>query len=333
MYVDWHSNGAKRVLTSIAIVAGLVAAFSLRLLTIWVFDVIIMVLAFVAVWEVMRARRSEAKGVASYYVYSYMVMVYLTFLMGVLMNFALWLHVLMQGIVLGIFTLYTYLMNYMDKDFIKESELKKKKVGRSALSPLKEFLKIVICPFAMLFSLVVINHMGTWATIVRIEGAEPVGVPMVATFALLLVFVISCFTDTFAYLAGRALKGPKMLPKKLQHISPNKTLAGGIGGLFGGVVGALLVVLLCSMNKDLQVFLTDRIGSSMAVQFLFVAVGFVGAIVTTIGDLYASWLKRKAGIKDFGKFLPGHGGAMDRLDGISFNALFIWFVMMLVVFA
>jgi len=345
MYIDWQSNAAKRTVTSIAIVAVLAAAFALRLLTVWVFDVLILIIACIAVWEIMKARRSDTKGVASHYVYSYIFIVYMMFLTGVLLEFKLWLHVVMQAIVFGIFALYTYLMNYMDKDFIKEATLKKKSAGKHALTPLSEFLKVVIWPFAMLFALIIINHMGAWAQaeIINHSSCGSDGhnhtstgelslIPMVGTFALLLVFVISCFTDTFAYVVGMTIRGPKMLPQKFRYISPNKSISGAIGGLFGGIVGALLVVLLCSMNTGLQEFLTARIGESWKVQLVFVFVGLVGAILTMWGDLHASWLKRKVKIKDYGKILPGHGGIMDRLDGISFNAVLIWFVMMLVVF-
>ena len=53
---------------------------------------------------------------------------------------------------------------------------------------------------------------------------------------------------------------------------------------------------------------------------------------TQAGDMYASWMKRRAGVKDFGKWLPGHGGLMDRLDGIIFNSAFVFVFMMFLVF-
>jgi len=331
--IDWSSNGVKRLYTSAFIVAGLAVALALRLLTVWIFDVIVLFVICFAVWDIMKATKSDSRGVAAYYVYAYMLIAYLTFLLGVLQTFAFWLHVLMQAIVLGIFAFYTFIMNYMDKDFNKQAILKKTTPTRAAAKSVVEFLKIAGYPFAMLFALIPLNHMGTWATVVRIEGADPVNVPLVGMFALLLVFVISAFTDTFAYLTGRALKGPKLFPKKFQYISPKKTIAGAVGGLFGGVVGALLVVLVCVMDGSLlQIFLTNRIGGTVAVQFAFVAIGLAGSIVTQLGDLYASWTKRRAGIKDFGNYLPGHGGAMDRLDGHAWNAVFIFFTFMLLVF-
>lgn len=135
--------------------------------------------------------------------------------------------------------------------------------------------------------------------------------------ALLLVFVISPLTDTFAYLVGKTygmLRGGKV--KKLcPAISPNKTVAGALGGLAGGVIGAFIVYF--AVRPD--------IGSSVPA-LIFALIGLAGAVFTQAGDLFESLIKRRAGIKDMGKIMPGHGGVMDRIDGISFASAFIWFV-------
>ncbi len=101
-------------------------------------------------------------------------------------------------------------------------------------------------------------------------------------------------TDIGAYFSGRAIGGPKLAPA----LSPNKTWA----GLGGGVVAAGMVGLLIAFVFDLPAVLL-ALGGSMAV-------------LAQIGDLFESWLKRRAGVKDSGRLLPGHGGALDRLDGV-----------------
>lgn len=180
----------------------------------------------------------------------------------------------------------------------------------------------------MLFVLIPLNHLGSWTTVVLTDGADPVNVPMIATFGLLMVFMISCFTDTFAYLVGNMFKGPKLCPK----ISPKKTISGFIGGVFGGIIGALLTILIFIPNgSSLQTYLTNRIGGTVEVQCVFIALGLVGALFTQLGDIYASIIKRKAGVKDYGNYLPGHGGAMDRLDGISFNSMLVFITFLLLV--
>lgn len=108
------------------------------------------------------------------------------------------------------------------------------------------------------------------------------------------VMIVTWATDIFAYFAGRSIGGAKLAPR----ISPNKTWA----GLAGGVVGAAVVGALAAYWFDL--------GSP------FLYVGAIMAVIAQAGDLYESWLKRRAGVKDSGTLLPGHGGALDRLDGM-----------------
>jgi phosphatidate cytidylyltransferase len=113
------------------------------------------------------------------------------------------------------------------------------------------------------------------------------------------VFVVTWATDILAYFAGRAIGGPKLAPR----ISPNKTWA----GFLGGVAGAALLGWLFARFFELGP-LFHWLG------------GPLGAIAQA-GDLYESWVKRRAGVKDSGSLLPGHGGVLDRLDGLLAVAL------------
>lgn len=113
---------------------------------------------------------------------------------------------------------------------------------------------------------------------------------LLALWALATVWV----TDIGAYFAGRSIGGPKLAPT----VSPNKTWA----GLIGGVAAALVLGLL------LWGF------AGLPLQLAFASP--ILAVIAQIGDLYESWLKRQAGVKDSGTILPGHGGVLDRLDGL-----------------
>ena len=111
---------------------------------------------------------------------------------------------------------------------------------------------------------------------------------------LVWVFIVVWATDIGAFFAGRAIGGPKLAPS----ISPNKTIA----GLVGGVLSAGLLSYAWVMATSLPSLL------------IWLAVPF--AVMAQVGDLFESGLKRRAGIKDSGTWLPGHGGLLDRLDGL-----------------
>lgn len=159
----------------------------------------------------------------------------------------------------------------------------------------------MIYPSTILVSLLVINRYPT---------LEP----------LLMVFAITPCADTFAYFVGSIVKGKKLCP----NISPNKTVSGFIGGLFGGMIASLLVYFIFTEKGAIfnSVFLEV---------LLFAGAGIACALLTAYGDLVESVIKRKLGIKDMGRILPGHGGMSDRIDGLTFAAPVISFVFTILV--
>ncbi|HEX8379856.1 MAG TPA: phosphatidate cytidylyltransferase [Allosphingosinicella sp.] len=136
-------------------------------------------------------------------------------------------------------------------------------------------------------------------------GMLYVGIPSFALLAiewvsLYLVFwlmLVTWATDIFAYFAGRSIGGPKLAPK----ISPNKTWAGLIGGMAGAAIVGALAAWLFGFSGELPDFLW--LGAPMG-------------LLAQLGDLYESRVKRRLGVKDSGTLLPGHGGVLDRLDGL-----------------
>ena len=138
-----------------------------------------------------------------------------------------------------------------------------------------------------------------------------------------LLFVVPAFTDMFAYLVGSTVKGKKLAPS----ISPNKTISGAIGGLFGGLIGAGFVILLIYLADRFSINLFGLAvfpGGMVQTIIHMLILGFVGSIFDQIGDLVASYIKRKADIKDFSNLLPGHGGVLDRVDGFIFCGVFLY---------
>lgn len=135
----------------------------------------------------------------------------------------------------------------------------------------------------------------------------------------LLAAASAMLADTIAYYAGSAIKGPKIFPK----ISPNKTYSGCAFGLLGGVAGALIVYGMFEVAK-LPVNAPILFSNILEYPIIFyVFMGLAIGIVSEVGDLFASRVKRELGIKDFSNLLGSHGGLMDRLDSIIFAVLFV----------
>ncbi|MGI5850866.1 MAG: phosphatidate cytidylyltransferase [Caldicoprobacterales bacterium] len=121
---------------------------------------------------------------------------------------------------------------------------------------------------------------------------------------LILAFLITWSTDTFAYFLGMAFGKKKLCPS----VSPNKTVEGSLGGLFGGIIIGILYGLILNQNHKFGIPL-----------YHFGFMGLLGGILSQLGDLSASSIKRFCGVKDFGKILPGHGGLLDRFDSLLFT--------------
>jgi len=131
------------------------------------------------------------------------------------------------------------------------------------------------------------------------------------TFLLVMVVGITVFTDTGAYFTGRALGGPTIAPS----ISPSKTWA----GLFGGMAASVIWVFLWVWAMDAPlVWPRFELGLNLSPQNVTgaVALGAGLAVVAQSGDFFESWLKRRAGVKDSSRLIPGHGGVFDRIDGL-----------------
>lgn len=121
----------------------------------------------------------------------------------------------------------------------------------------------------------------------------------------IFVFVVAWASDIMAYLVGSALGGPKLWPR----FSPNKTWSGFWGGLAAGTAAGAATAAIFDMGA-----LTPAWGALL---------GLAGALATMAGDLWESALKRRFGVKDAGNIIPGHGGLLDRVDGMMFAVVIV----------
>ena len=123
---------------------------------------------------------------------------------------------------------------------------------------------------------------------------------------IFLVFLIPWLSDTFAYFVGRSFGKRKLAPA----ISPHKTQEGAIAGIIAAVLGVCFFKVLSF----------EALGWGDCL-----IVGSVGAVVSQVGDLFESFIKRALGVKDSGVVIPGHGGILDRFDSVLFCGPFIYF--------
>jgi phosphatidate cytidylyltransferase len=119
-------------------------------------------------------------------------------------------------------------------------------------------------------------------------------------FLIIFLFAIVWSTDIFAYFVGRSMGGPKLAPK----ISPNKTWSGAIGGTAAAIAAGLAIAASVGPAGN---------------PVLPIAIALI-SMLSQLGDLFESWIKRHFGFKDSGTIIPGHGGVMDRVDGLVIAA-------------
>ncbi|RVQ00170.1 phosphatidate cytidylyltransferase [Sinorhizobium meliloti] len=136
----------------------------------------------------------------------------------------------------------------------------------------------------------------TSISLAAIRGADYLGL-----MAMLFVFAVVWATDIFAYFTGRAIGGPKLAPA----ISPGKTWSGAIGGAIFGVLAGVAVFMAHFALDDLRI----------------PVIALVLSVASQTGDLFESFVKRRFGVKDSSRLIPGHGGVMDRVDGLIFACI------------
>lgn len=186
---------------------------------------------------------------------------------------------------------------------------------------------VVYCLFTLLvFSAMIVYHEETtfkevgvlYSMVVLIPSALQTLVSLRALseshgmFYVLIAVLSAWVADVGAYFAGTFFGKHKLCPK----ISPKKT----IEGLIGGVIVDVVVMLLCGLLFS-QVYYQGVVGANYVVLLL---IGFFGSLLSVLGDLSFSLIKRSCHIKDFGQVIPGHGGILDRFDSVIFTAPFVY---------
>lgn len=165
---------------------------------------------------------------------------------------------------------------------------------------------MVLAAFAAAAALWVLLRGGSWWLPGGIVYSGLTGISLsairedsdIGLIAMIFIFAVVWATDILAYFTGRAIGGPKLAPR----ISPGKTWSGAIGGAVSGVIAGVAVFLSHFSLDDVRIPL----------------LALALSVASQIGDLFESYIKRRFGVKDSSRLIPGHGGVMDRVDGLVF---------------
>lgn len=296
----------KRTLTGVAIFLITALFVSLRYLSIHFFDVFVMAISFVACFEVLKLYDKSNRKSSKMYIYlsiSYVYIIYLAYLFADNYTQAL----IYQLFLFAIYFIISFVFEILFLSRHRDEEIS----NDDLLLSTKRLLTTMIYPTTLLGTLYGINSFNLNK----------------ATLILVLVFGVSMFTDVFAYLIGVTFHKGKFATQ----ISPKKSVSGAIGGVIGGVIFAGLTLYLCYFVGLYNPF-TSATDSTLKIVLFFTFSGLLGSLITEFGDLVASSIKRVYGVKDYGNIFPGHGGMMDRVDGLMFCSSVIYILAMLFLF-
>lgn len=302
-------NYKTRLLSSVVILVVVIGGIALRQIseaTTYIFDIIIGFMMIFGAFEVEALLKKSNKKAYIVGMGLYPVLSFLALIICISYNtsFLAFLGVEFLLLALTFLCLWVVIAGFMPdycKKQMDEDEYTGSKWAYVARCSVNTVLGCIY-PTLLLSFMFIINHFASFFT----SSAD------IGFFGLVLLFATTMTADTVAMLTGRFLKTKKISMEKL---GPGKTWGGIVGGILGSVVAALIVfAIFNSVNSFNTVFAEQGLNA-----WIFVVVGIVCGAFNMLGDVVASYMKRRAGIKDFGNMIPGHGGIMDRINGLVFN--------------
>lgn len=302
-----------RIITGSLIGLAVAGFFGLRFISPYFFDAMIAIIMVCGAGEVSKVFNRSGKYNNMTLATVFPVMVMTGMLLCSLYELSYLYTLLVEGSLFVLFVLVTLLWTALDKKSYVEERAEEQTKSNYVARKLGYTVITFAYPTLILSSLYYINHLADL-------GLAKQDSLLIGFMALIMLFVTTMLTDVCAYFFGSLIKGPKLCP----YISPNKTISGAFGGIFGAVVGAICTYFIFMSIPSLA----SLINESNLFLWVVIVYSVIASIISQAGDIFASWLKRRARTKDFSTIFPGHGGFMDRCDGLAFNA-----VLTLVVFA
>ncbi len=300
----------KRIITG-AIIFLVTALFvGLRYFSPYVFDAYALIISYGCLFEMIKANKIAEKNVsivplcmvplAFFAIFSFATDYKLMLASILALAILIFLYSILEDIII--------LAKNRKNKTEEPSEAEKAEQNKKLFDRAKTTMQIFAYPLIPLACLFAINHLGF----------------NLGFMGIILAFAVSMLTDTFAYFFGMAFGKRKFVPE----VSPKKTIAGMVGGFVGGIVGATVAFCVFYFANIFQLI---DFSLSLSVS-TFAIIGVLGSLINQLGDLVESAFKRKVGIKDSSNIFPGHGGFLDRVDGLMFTSslIYITFLIFLV---
>ena len=273
----------QRVITAIGI--GIVVIPIIALSEYIVYPIFLGIISAIAAWEMLRVFGFEKRfeiSVPSYAIAGLLpVFAHSYFTGGNTKSY-----ILFEGIVIFSFLLYLAVVCVAGKEIVIKRNEDRPDNGKQRILGFTDVAAVF-----MAISYVAVSFTSMALTRYLKNGSYVFG----------LVFVAAWVCDSFAYFTGRFFGKHKLAP----HLSPKKTIEGSIGGIIFAILGCMLYGLIIE-----KAFEVDANYIALAI------IGLILSIISQIGDLWASLIKREYGVKDYSQMMPGHGGIMDRFDSI-----------------
>ena len=312
----------QRIITAAGLIALLVLLFLKKQNAQILFDICIVAISVVAGYEMSELLKKIGYFNNKWCILGYPVLSYILYRICFAKHISLIIVLIMQVALIVVIcaglTLYHILRKKMTDNEIKTRKLRYS-IEQFSLFKGIQTLFGILYPCFIIMLLIIVNNLHLLKyTLTKFSGYEYA----ISLFLLIYTFAIPVFVDTFAMFTGSIFKGKKLC----ERISPNKTISGAVGGLVWGTLGSVLVfAIFNAIDAYNMIFLT--LGFAW---WQFLILGIISSILCQIGDIFESFLKRKANVKDSGDILPGHGGVLDRIDSHIANIAIVFIFILLI---
>ena len=324
--INTPANYSKRIISGSIILVLIVGFLALRLVSNYIFDVLVAGIMVISALEVENLLHKMDRPTNTVAVCLFPMMLFasivicansgLNYLHFILINFAI--------LFAMAFIIFAYPL-VLQKIGMRAKNNDGYNGGLLQYSFSRMINTVFVCvwPTIFLSFMFIINHI----EILSISGVANYYVGLGANIGLLglvLLFATTIIADVCAMLSGRFIGGPKI---SLEKLGPGKSWAGLIGGILGGAIASILVFTIFNLFAGYN-YLFASLNISV---WAFLLGGIFCGLFNMMGDIMSSFFKRRAVVKDFSALIPGHGGVMDRCNGLLANALVV-FLFLIILF-